>query len=81
MDLDDTEEFYVDAVTENKTRKKFWLMTLKVNDTHVEEKLDTGAQANVISEAEFMKIRPRPKLHATKATVKGYSGEDIPMMS
>lgn len=55
------------------------MVTLKVNDTHVQVKLDTGAQANVISEAEFKKIRPRPKIHATKVKVSAYSGTEIPV--
>ena len=71
MDEDDAKEFYVDAVTENKMGKKDWIMTPKVNDTHMQVKLNTGAQANIISEAEFNKIRPRPKIHATKVKVSG----------
>lgn len=79
VDEDDAEEFYIDAVTENNMGKKDWMVTLKVNDTHVQVKLDTGAQANVISEAEFKKIRPRPKIHATKVKVSAYSGTEIPV--
>uniref|UniRef100_A0A8C6PJV3 Gypsy retrotransposon integrase-like protein 1 n=1 Tax=Nothobranchius furzeri TaxID=105023 RepID=A0A8C6PJV3_NOTFU len=54
-------------------------MTLKVNDTLMKVKLDTGAQVNVISEAEFKRIRPRPKMHATSVKVSGYSGSEIPV--
>lgn len=73
----DSEEFYVDVVTEENTDKKDWILKLKVNDTDIAMKLDTGAQANVISETVFNKIRPRPKLHATKVKVSGYSGAAI----
>lgn len=55
------------------------MLTLKVNDTSIAMKLDTGAQANVMSEAVFNKIRPRPKLHTTKVQVSGYSGTAIPV--
>lgn len=48
MDEGDTEQFHVDAVTENKMGKKDWMMTVKVNGTNMEVKLHTGAQANVI---------------------------------
>lgn len=75
----DSEEFYVDVVTEQNADKKDWIMELKVNDTDIVMKLDTGAQANVISETVFNKIRPRPKLHATKVKVSGYSGATIPV--
>lgn len=54
-------------------------MPLKLNDTQMEVKLYTGAQANVISEAEFKKIRPRPKIDATKVKVSGYAGAEIPV--
>lgn len=75
----DSEEFYVDVVTEQNTDKKDWILKLKVNDTDIAMKLDTGAQANVISETVSNKIRPRPKLHATKVKVSGYSGAAIPV--
>lgn len=52
-------------------------MTHKVNDIFMNVKLDTGAQVNVMSEGEFMKIRPRPKIHTTKVKVSGYSGAEI----
>lgn len=54
-------------------------MTLKVNDIQLELKLDTGAQANVMSETEYKKIKPRPKLHTTKVKVSGYSGAQLPV--
>lgn len=71
VDESDSEEFYVDAVTEKNTDRKDWILTLRVNQTHIAMKLDTGAQANVISESEFNRIRPRLKLHATKMKVSG----------
>ena len=74
-----TDEFYVDVVTEQNTDKKDLMITLKVNETHIALKLDTGAQANVMSEATFNNIRPRPKVHATKMKVRGYSGTAIPV--
>lgn len=80
VDESDTEEVYVDVVTENILEKKDWIMTLKLNETRMAVKLDTGAQANVISEIEFKKIRPRPRLHATNVKVKGYSGAAIPVI-
>ena len=79
VDESDSDEFYVDVVTDQNTDKKDWMMTLKVNDTHIALKLDTGAQANVMSEATFNDIRPRPKVHATKVKVRGYSGAAIPV--
>lgn len=67
------EELYVDTVTKDETNKEDWLMTLKVNDIQLELKLDTGAQANIMSETAYKKIKPRPKLHTTKVKVSGYS--------
>ncbi|KAK0143081.1 hypothetical protein N1851_018781 [Merluccius polli] len=75
----DVDEFYVDAVNENKQEKKGWMMTLKVNDIHIPFKLDTGAQVNVMSEIDVKKIRPRPKINGAKVKVPGYSGANIPV--
>ena len=57
VDEGDSDEFYVDVVTEQNTDKKDLMITLKVNETHIALKLDTGAQANVMSEATFNNIR------------------------
>lgn len=74
---DEVEEFYVDAVNDEKEEKD-WITTLKVNDIHLQFKLDTGANVNVMSETDFMKIRPRPKIHRANMKVTAYAGADIP---
>lgn len=56
VDESDSEEFNVDAVRENNTDRKDWILTLRVNQTHIAMKLDTGAQANVISESVSSKM-------------------------
>ncbi|XP_057709985.1 uncharacterized protein K02A2.6-like [Corythoichthys intestinalis] len=76
-DHDGKEEFYVDAVNDQKGEKD-WITTLKVNDIHLQFKLDTGANVNVMSETDFMKIRPRPKIHRANLKVTAYAGADIP---
>lgn len=63
-----------------RQEKMDWIMTFKVNDIlNMNVKLETGTQANVISEVEFKKIRPRPEIHATKVKVSGYSCAEIPV--
>ncbi len=73
------EEFYVDAVTEGESNQKEWIVHLQINDRTVACKLDTGAQVNIMSEMDFNKLKPRPKLHSAKVKVTGYSGIDIPV--
>lgn len=69
----------MDVVEGTREKDSDWMSTLQVNDTNIIFKLDTGAQANVISETEYKKIRPRPKLHSTKVRVTRYSGAKIPV--
>jgi len=74
----EVEEFYVDAVAEGGEEHKEWIV-LQINNSTVAFKLDTGAQVNLLSETEFNKLKPRPKLHVAKLKVTGYSGADIPV--
>lgn len=68
----------MDAVAEGGgSKQKEWTVQLQINNSTVAFKLDTGAQVNIISETEFNKLKPRPKLHAAKLKVTGYSGANI----
>lgn len=72
------DEFYVEAVSKNNSHETDWITTLQVNDTYLKFKLDTGANVNVISESDFKKIRPRPKLHTATMKLTAYAGSNIP---
>lgn len=59
-----------------------WILPVKVNGTILPMKLDTGAQANVMSKQDFYKlpILQKPKLHHTTQKLKGYNGNDIKVL-
>ena len=59
--------------------KDEWVAEMKLNHHPVKLKLDTGAQANVISESSFQKLRPRPKLQKARVKLTGYYEVPIPV--
>ena len=85
-DEDDQGELFVDIV-DRKTEKVLvnsvhseWIHPLMVNGCIVPCKLDTGAQANVLSQNDLKHFNPVPKVHKTTVSLKGYDGGDIPIM-
>ena len=85
-DEDDQEELFVDIV-DRKTETVLvnsvhseWIHPLMVNGCIVPCKLDTGAQANVLSQNDLKHFNPVPKVHKTTVSLKGYDGGDIPIM-
>ena len=77
-DGDQDEEVFVDIV-DIKTNE------LLVNSVHYEWvhplmvpcKLDTGAQANVMSHYDLKHLKPVPKVHKTSVSQRGYDGGEI----
>ena len=56
-----------------------WISVLKVNDSLIPFKLDTGAQANVLSLKDFKSLINKPKLIKRKIGLQAYNGESIPV--
>jgi len=54
-----------------------WIITLESNGTHVDYKLDTGAQANVLPYCQYKRLHNRPALHKTKTKLSAYNNEPI----
>ena len=69
-------QFVVDSI-ENESERE-WKVQIEVNQTQVQFKIDTGAQISTLSETEFQKLKPKPKLHPVKTNLRGYSGNPIP---
>ena len=79
-------ELFVDIV-DRKTEKVLVNLVhserihpLMVNGCIVPCKLDTGAQANVLSQNYLKHFNYVPKVHKTAVSLKGYDGGDIPIM-
>ena len=52
-------------------------MNLETNDTNIEFKIDTGADANVISYKDFKSLKIRPKLNPSKLRLTAYNNTTI----
>ena len=57
-----------------------WLVNLKVNHKRLQLKIDTGAQANIISENTLKRIKRHPQVTSTTVKLISYSGEKIPVV-
>ena len=56
---------------ESKESKDEWIVNLLVNNQRVDFKVDTGAQANLLPETVFHKLKPKPKLQKAKVMLTG----------
>ena len=78
-----TDCLYFDTVEVHNVNKghphsKDWIIPLEVNGCIIPFKLDTGAQANVITSQDF-RFLSGVKLHNAKETLRGYTGEVVPV--
>lgn len=65
----------VDEVQYEKTTRD-WICPIRVNETIIPLKLDTGAQANVLSSVDFKYLKG-VKLHKAEQTLRGYTGHPL----
>lgn len=54
-----------------------WIVSLPVNGTSVALRIDTGAQANLISMTEIYAMKEKPKIINNRVLLKDYNGKDI----
>ncbi|XP_014675600.1 PREDICTED: uncharacterized protein K02A2.6-like [Priapulus caudatus] len=78
IDNEQSDEFFVDTVNTANTSQS-WIVPLDINGTVLPMKLDTGANANIISEHDFCSIGRKPKLHTSKVKLTAYAGHDVPV--
>ena len=52
---------------------------MTVNETIIPFKLDTGAQVNLLSVADYSKLKVKSKIHPVNIKVTGYTGESMPV--
>ncbi|KAK7107196.1 hypothetical protein V1264_015153 [Littorina saxatilis] len=66
------EEFLLDAVVTEKSEP--WMITLRIKDTDVRFKIDTGADISIMSEQAFKKLKKQPKLKKSAAVLTSPGG-------
>ena len=80
------EELFIGPVgTQGETdtlgdKTKDWFIHLMVNHKRLQLKIDTGAQANIISENTLKPINRNPQVTSTTVKPISYSGEKIPVV-
>lgn len=86
---DGSSEFKLDAVLEissnskakgGQTSEKAWRKTFYINGSRISCKLDSGAEANVMSRTVFESLKYRPTLQVTRSKLHGFDGsQSTPM--
>jgi len=70
---EDTTEENVSHLENDET----WIVSLPINGTLVALRIDTGAQANLISITEIKAMKEKPKIIKKTMQLKDYNGKDI----
>lgn len=76
---EEPDEFFVDVVQASHAEKEEWIVPVTVNETIIPFKLDTGAQVNLLSFADYKTLKIKSKIHPVKMKVTGYTGESVPV--
>lgn len=71
---DDTQTGKNDRRSENEDT---WIVSLPINGAIVALRIDTGAQANLISMTEISAMKEKPKITKKRVPLKDYNGQDI----
>ena len=53
---------------------------MDINGTQITMKLDTGAQANILPERDYNRMKNKPTLQPSEVKLKGYTGTEIPVL-
>ena len=78
---DSYENLFIGAVFINDDLITFddaWTVDLSTNDTIINYKIDTGAQANILPYTEYIKLVKRPKLKKSNVMLSAYNNSNIP---
>ena len=73
-------EFFVDSLETDDDKPEEWRATLKTSGSHVNYKLDTGSQVNILLKHQYQSLRKKPRLHKTQIKLKSYSKHGIPVL-
>ena len=67
--------FFIGSLDDANDDVPPWRIDLRINDLDVNFKIDTGADVSVITESQWKKMRPRPKIHTTQAKLESPGGK------
>ena len=56
-------------------KKEDWIVPLDINGSLIPVKVDSGAQANVMSHKDYKSLAQQPKLHQSAVHLKAYNGQ------
>ena len=77
---DSEPEFFIGAILQSSySDNKIWNVSLSTNGSKIVYKIDTGAEVNVISKAEFNTLNRKPKLSDTNIKLTAYNNTKIPI--
>ena len=77
---DSEPEIFIGAILQsNYSDNKIWDTSLSTNSSEIVYKIDTGAEVNVISKAEFNTLKRKPKLSDTNIKLTAYNNTKIPI--
>jgi len=62
---------------ESESNREVWRVKVKLNNTIIVFKVDTGAEGNVVTVESFLKILPRPLLQQTNCALKPYGTDEV----
>ncbi|XP_021372001.1 uncharacterized protein LOC110462385 [Mizuhopecten yessoensis] len=79
-EVTEQEEFFLGAITSSYSYEKAWEVTLKVGNTPITFKVDTGADTTVISQATYNKLNQRPALRLIGSILQGPGEEVLPSL-
>lgn len=71
-------EYIIRIINSIGSKKKEWTLDMTVSDSTIEFKLDTGAECNVISKSDLLKIFPKAILKKSNVKLRAYNESLIP---
>ena len=71
----DLNTYSVNTLTEDD-----WLIAIETNGSIIPYKIDTGAQVNILSKADYQRVKQKSKLHKPTVKLSAYNGSAIPVV-
>ena len=71
----DPDTYSVNTLTEDE-----WLIVIETNGSIIPYKIDTGAQVNILSKADYLQVKHKSKLHKSAIKLSAYNGSAIPVV-
>ena len=71
----DPNTYSVNTLTEDD-----WLIAIETNGSIIPYKIDTGAQVNILSKADYQRVKQKSKLHKSTVKLSAYNGSAIPVV-